>query len=145
MTILDWICKLSNIARSFLFEQASIPFSLCLSCGFTSSNKCMSKTVSTSKSSTSITFGRMELDTCADMIVFGWNFLPLYYTGTECTVTPYTDHYEPSPMVPMTLLLLLGCHHLLVRCIYCYYMEVYGWGIQWRIHFSTQISCDIIV
>ena len=51
--------------------------------------------------SSSVQYGRMELDSHADTIVLGSNALILQYTSRECDVSPYSDSYEPIRNVPI--------------------------------------------
>ena len=45
---------------------------------------------------------RCELDSHADTCALGSNFIPLYFTGRACDVTPYnSDSYEPERDVPI--------------------------------------------
>ena len=50
---------------------------------------------------TNIVAGRLEMDSHADTIVFGRNFLPLSFTGCECDVSPYTDDYDSIKNIPI--------------------------------------------
>ena len=50
-----------------------------------------------------IKYGRIELDTHADRIVFGNIFILLSETGREFNVSPYTDEYEAIKNVPIVL------------------------------------------
>ena len=45
------------------------------------------------------TVARMEIDNHADTTCFGSNFIPLYFTGQVCDVSPYLNEYEPMPNV----------------------------------------------
>jgi hypothetical protein len=45
--------------------------------------------------------GRNELDNHADTCCLGRNFVPLYFTGQVCDVSPYSDAYEPQRDVPI--------------------------------------------
>ena len=51
--------------------------------------------------SSSVQYGRMELDSHAGTIVLGSNALILQYTSRECDVSPYSDSYEPIRNVPI--------------------------------------------
>jgi hypothetical protein len=47
-------------------------------------------------------YARCEFDTHADTCALGRNFVPLYYTGRVCDVSPYNaDHYESEKDVPI--------------------------------------------
>jgi hypothetical protein len=48
-----------------------------------------------------VVHGRNELDSHADTIVLGRNFVILQYTGRECDVAPYSDSYEPIRNIPI--------------------------------------------
>ena len=41
--------------------------------------------------------GRIKLDSHANTIVFGKNYVVLAFTGRECDVSPYTDAYSTPP------------------------------------------------
>ena len=45
--------------------------------------------------------GQTELDSHADTIVVGSNFLVMNYTERSCDVSPYTDAYEPMKNIPI--------------------------------------------
>jgi hypothetical protein len=45
--------------------------------------------------------GTLEMDTHADTIVFGKNFIKLRETGRECSLSPYTDYYQAIESVPI--------------------------------------------
>lgn len=47
-------------------------------------------------------FARCELDTHADTCALGANFVPLFFTGRVCDVSPYnSNHYEAEKNVPI--------------------------------------------
>ncbi len=47
-------------------------------------------------------FARCELDSHADTCALGSNFVPLFFTGRACDVSPYNaDSYEPERDVPI--------------------------------------------
>lgn len=48
-----------------------------------------------------IRHGRIEMDTHADTIVFGRNFVPMSFSGRECDVSPFTDSYNKINSVPI--------------------------------------------
>ena len=58
-------------------------------------------TIGKAKSKVQVHHGTIELDSHADTIVFGKNFLKLSDTGRVCTVSPYTDTYESIESVPI--------------------------------------------
>ena len=61
----------------------------------------MSRVIASVNSET--VFARCEFDTHADTCALGQNFVPLYYTGRVCDVSPYNaDHYESEKDVPKT-------------------------------------------
>lgn len=43
--------------------------------------------------------GRLEIDNHADTCCFGSNFVPIYFTGQECDVSPFSNAYDPMPNV----------------------------------------------
>ena len=45
------------------------------------------------------TFGRCELDSHAYTCSLGANFAPLYYTGQQCDITPFSSEYEATPNI----------------------------------------------
>ena len=51
--------------------------------------------------SSPISYGRMELDSDADTIVFDCNATILHYTDRECGVAPYSDSCYPIKNVPV--------------------------------------------
>ena len=48
-----------------------------------------------------IKHGRLELDTCANTIIFGQSFILLSDIRRECDESPYTDEYEAIKNVPI--------------------------------------------
>ena len=42
---------------------------------------------------------RLEIDNHADTCCFGSNFLPIYFTGKVCDVSPFSDAYKPTQNV----------------------------------------------
>ena len=42
---------------------------------------------------------RMEMDNHADTCCFGSNFMPIYFTGQVCDVSPFMGTYKPTPDV----------------------------------------------
>ena len=42
---------------------------------------------------------RIEIDNHADTCCFGSNFIPTYFTGQVCDVSPFTSEYDPMPNV----------------------------------------------
>jgi hypothetical protein len=44
---------------------------------------------------------RCEVDNHADTCCLGPNFVPLYFTGVECEVQPFSDNYESVKQVPV--------------------------------------------
>ena len=53
------------------------------------------------KMTTPGTIGSCEIDNHADTCCLGSNFIPLYFTGETCDVTPYSDEYEPAKDIPI--------------------------------------------
>ena len=51
--------------------------------------------------SSSVIFGRSELDFHADTTVLGKNSIILSFTGRECELSPYTDSYKSIKKVPI--------------------------------------------
>lgn len=51
--------------------------------------------------SSSIVFGRYELDSHADTTALGKNSIILSFTGRECEVSPYSDTYESIKKAPI--------------------------------------------
>ena len=47
------------------------------------------------------TVGKCKIDNHADTCCLGSNFIPLYFTGETCDVTPYLDEYEPAKDIPI--------------------------------------------
>ena len=45
--------------------------------------------------------GRIELDSHADTVVLGSNYVVLHHTGKACEVSPYTDEYDAITDVPV--------------------------------------------
>ena len=43
------------------------------------------------------------MDSHADTIAFGRNFLPFSFTGCECDVSPYTDDYDSIKNIPIAM------------------------------------------
>jgi hypothetical protein len=57
--------------------------------------------VSASRRQEEVFHGTLEMDTHADTIVFGKNFVKMSDTGRECSVSPYTDFYQSINSVPI--------------------------------------------
>jgi hypothetical protein len=74
----------------------------CIS-GITSCNRRTStmRTVAARHQRQEVHHGTIEMDSHADTIVFGKNFVQLQGTGRECTVSPFTDSYDAIRSVPI--------------------------------------------
>ena len=59
------------------------------------------KSISATKRRSQVEYGRIELNSHANTIVFGQNCLVLSYTGRECNVSPYTDTYQAIKSIPI--------------------------------------------
>ena len=85
------------------YHRAEQPRNICIS-GLSTSHRRVAATETTigkAKSKVQVHHGTIELDSHADTIVFGKNFLKLSDTGRVCTVSPYTDTYESIESVPI--------------------------------------------
>jgi len=56
---------------------------------------------SSTRSDDTVHSGRVELDSHADTLVFGRNFVILNYSGRECDVSPYSSTYDDIKGVPV--------------------------------------------
>ena len=78
-------------------------------CDFTTSRKIVAKVKGNGPTprrigaTNTIKHGKIELETHADMIVFGQSFILLSETGRKFDVSPYTDEYEEIQNVPIVL------------------------------------------
>jgi hypothetical protein len=57
--------------------------------------------VSRIRNDSTINYNKLELDSHADTIVLGSNFVILSHTGRECDVSPYTEAYNAITDVPI--------------------------------------------
>ena len=94
------------LSKLWNHETEQLAVKDCLIGGFTTTDRKLSSKVSalfkiSSASASTVCYGTIELDSHADTIVFGRNFVSLGATGRECTVSPYTDAYEAISNVPI--------------------------------------------
>ena len=73
-------------------------------CDFTTTEKrnFSSRTISANSHTDPVHHGRIELDSHADTIVLGSNFVVIHFTGREYDVSPYTDACKPIKSVKIS-------------------------------------------
>ena len=91
---------------SILFAKIEQPSPYKFICSFqTSERREISKvkvvSATRKRKAQAVEYGTVEMDTHADTIVFGRNFVQLQATGRECSVSPYSDAYEAIHSVPI--------------------------------------------